>query len=444
METDCKRKERGNSMKKRKLSVIGIFAGLLSAGMILTGCGDSSSDNGKIKIEMVQYKPEAVKAFEKMEEKFNASHDDIELTIESPNEAMTILKTRFIKEDQPDIIGIGGDVNYSNFLDADMLTDISDFEGLADIKQAYLDIDKNLEFISRNGVYAVPYAANAAGILYNKDMFEENGWEIPTTWEEFLTLLDTIQASGQQPLYFGFKDTWTCLAPWNAMACDLAPADVCQQVNRGETTFSEEYRELAEKILQLLPYAQDDPYAYSYNDACTAFARGESAMYCIGSYAVPQIKSVNPEMNIDSFVFPANDSADGQILNSGIDLQFCIMEDCKEKEAAYEVLRFILEDENIQIYLDDQNAVPCKEGEFQLPSMLDGMKEYIDAGKMTDYQDHYYPTEMAVDAMIQTYLMKGDTDAWLKKFDRDWTRYNRDLIRKIQDYQKENGEGGNK
>lgn len=444
METDCKRKERGNSMKKRKLSVIGIFAGLLSAGMILTGCGDSSSDNGKIKIEMVQYKPEAVKAFEKMEEKFNASHDDIELTIESPNEAMTILKTRFIKEDQPDIIGIGGDVNYSNFLDADMLTDISDFEGLADIKQAYLDIDKNLEFISRNGVYAVPYAANAAGILYNKDMFEENGWEIPTTWEGFLTLLDTIQASGQQPLYFGFKDTWTCLAPWNAMACDLAPADVCQQVNRGETTFSEEYRELAEKILQLLPYAQDDPYAYSYNDACTAFARGESAMYCIGSYAVPQIKSVNPEMNIDSFVFPANDSADGQILNSGIDLQFCIMEDCKEKEAAYEVLRFMLEDENIQIYLDDQNAVPCKEGEFQLPSMLDGMKEYIDAGKMTDYQDHYYPTEMAVDAMIQTYLMKGDTDAWLKKFDRDWTRYNRDLIRKIQDYQKENGEGGNK
>ncbi len=50
-----------------------------------------------------------------MEEKFNASHDDIELVIESPNEAMTVLKTRFIKEDQPDIIGIGGDINYSNF-----------------------------------------------------------------------------------------------------------------------------------------------------------------------------------------------------------------------------------------------------------------------------------------------------------------------------------------
>lgn len=430
-------------MKKTRLSVIGIFAGILGAGVFLTGCGDSVTENGKTKIEMVHYKPEAVKAFEKMEEKFNASHDDIELKIESPNEAMTVLKTRFIKEDQPDIIGIGGDVNYSNFLDADMLKDISDFEGLADIKQAYLDIDKNLEIVPKNGVYAVPYAANAAGILYNKDMFEENGWEIPETWDEFITLLDTIQASGQLPLYFGFKDTWTCLAPWNAMACDLAPADVCQMVNRGETTFASEYKELAEKIVQLLPYAQENPYAYSYNDACTAFARGESAMYCIGSYAVPQIKSVNPDMNIDSFVFPANDSAQGQYLNSGIDLQFCVMEDCENKEAAYEVLRFMLEDENIQIYLDDQNAVPCKEGDFKLPSMLDGMKEYIEAGKMTDYQDHYYPTEMAVDAMIQTYLMDGDTEAWLKKFDKDWKRYNRDRIRKVQDYQAKNEEGGN-
>ncbi len=30
-----------------------------------------------------------------------------------------------------------------------MLMDISDFEGLADIKQAYLDIDKNLNLFQR-------------------------------------------------------------------------------------------------------------------------------------------------------------------------------------------------------------------------------------------------------------------------------------------------------
>lgn len=423
-------------MNNKKAVVVCSAAVFSSVSLLLGGCG-KESDNGKIQIEMVQYKPEAVKAFEEMEKRFNESHDDIELKIESPNDAMTVLKTRFIKEDVPDIIGIGGDINYSNFVDSDMLADISDFEGLSTIKQAYLDIDKNLEFVPMEGTYAVPYVANAAGILYNRTMFQENGWEIPTTWDEFIELLETIQASGQLPLYFGFKDTWTCLAPWNAMACDLAPADVCQQVNKGETTFAEEYRELSEKILQLLPYAQADPFAYSYNDACTAFARGESAMYCIGSYAVPQILSVNPDLDIDSFVFPANDNADEQLLNSGIDLQFCVMKDCKNKEAAYEVLNFLLEDESIQIYLDEQNAVPCKDSDFTLPSMLDGMKTYIDEGKMVDYQDHYYPSEMSVDALIQTYLMEGDTDAFLENFDKQWIRYNRDLIRKVQDYEAE-------
>ena len=427
--------------KNRKVVMTSLLAGIMAAATIMSGCGNEQEDNGKVTIEIVQYKPEAVKVFEALEQKFNETHDDIELKIDSPNDAMTILKTRFIREDYPDIIGIGGDINYSNFLDSNMLMDISDYEGLDNIKDAYLAVDKELEFIPMDGVYAVPYMANAAGVLYNKDLFDQHGWTIPTTWDEFTALCESIQDAGIQPLYFGFKDTWTCLAPWNAISVDLAPSDVCAQVNRGETTFAEQYREVAERTKALLQYAQDDPFAYSYNDACTAFARGESAMYVIGSYAVPQIKSVNPDMNIDSFVFPASNNAEENILNSGNDLQFSIMENCPNKEAAYEVLDFLLEDENVQAYIDDQSAVPCKEGDFVLPTMLSGMFSYIEEGKLADYQDHHYPSEMSVDALIQTFLMDdSDTavDTFLNKFDTDWTRYNRDLIRKVQAYEEEN------
>ena len=420
--------------KYRKLVSAGLVLTMAGA-MTLQGCGQKEK-TGKTEIELVQYKPEAVKTFEKIEEEFNRTHDDIHLTIESPNDAMTVLKTRFIREDNPDIIGIGGDVNYSNFIDSDMLMDISDYKGLEDIKEAYKEIDKNLEFVPEKGTYAVPYVANAAGILYNKEMFEEHGWEIPTTWDELMSLCQEIQNAGIQPFYFGFKDTWTCLAPWNAVAVDLAPADVCAQVNRGKTTFSKGYKEVAERMLELLPYGPDDPFAYDYNGACTAFAKGESAMYTIGSYAIPQIQTVNPDMEIDSFVMPANNNKEENKLNSGIDLQFCVMQDCKNKEAAYEVLDFLLEDENVQAYLDAQKAVACKEGDFEMPPTLEGMKEYIKEGKMSDYQDHYYPSEMAVDAQIQTFLMKKDSKAFLKKFDTDWVRYNRDIIRKVEDYEK--------
>ncbi len=425
-------------MKGKKIKRLGLATCCIMAALAMQGCG-SNGNSQKTEIEIVQYKPEAAAYFNTVEEEFNATHDNIHLTISSPNDAMTILRTRFIREDYPDIIGIGGDINYSYFVDADILADVSGYQGINDIKPAYLDIAEALELVPTEGSYALPYVANAAGILYNKDIFNENGWVIPESWDELIALCDQIQAAGKQPFYFGFKDTWTCLASWNSMAVDLAPADVTKQVNRGTTTFSTEYREVAEKYLQLLQYGPNDPFAYGYNDACTAFARGEAVMYPIGSYAVPQILSVNPDLNVDSFVMPANDSKDGNTLNSGVDLLFAVTAACENKEAAYEVLDFLFADENIQKYIDAQNAIPCKEGDFALASMLDGMMSYIEAGNMTDYQDHYYPSEMAVDAQIQTFLIHKDVDAFLKKFDTDWLRYNRDIIRLVQKYEEEHG-----
>lgn len=427
-------------MRRKRAAIVLGMSCILMASAVLQGC-QQNPKSGKVEIELVQYKPEAVDIFEQLEKEFNETHDDIHLKISSPNDATTILKTRFIREDYPDIIGIGGDINYSYFVDSGILADISDYEGLGEVKPAYLDIIEGLEFVPTEGTYGLPYVANAAGVLYNKDMFAEHGWEIPQTWDEFISLCEEIQNEGIQPLYFGYKDTWTCLAPWNALAVGLAPSDVCQQVNKGETTFSKEYPQVAEKMLELLNYGEDGPFGYGYNDACTAFANGESAMYTIGSYAIPQIKSVNPDMNIGSFVFPANEDADKNVLNSGNDLMFCVMKDCKNKEAAYEVLSYMLEDENVKKYLNAQSAVPCKKGDFEITPELEEMRDYIENGIVADYQDHHYPSEMSVDAMIQTYLMDDSadaTDTFMKRFDKEWIRYNRDVVAKVKAYEEGN------
>ena len=431
-------------MSKRKIARRWTAMVFMAVGITgLAGCAGSETE-GKVEVELVSYKPEAVEAFEKIQDRFNETHQDIHLTIDSPNEAMTILKTRFIREDYPQIVGIGGDINYSNFLDADLFLDISDLEEVTSVKQSYQDMSKELEFVPREGVYCLPYAANAAGILYNKDLFEKQGWEVPETWNDFVSLCKEIEAEGMLPLYFGYKDTWTCLAPWNALAVGLSDSDTCNEVNLGNTTFSEEYREVADKMRELLSFGEPNPYAYSYNDACTAFARGESAMYPIGSYAIPQILSVNPDLNIGSFPFPANENEADNVLNSGIDLQFCVMKDCENKEAVYEVLRFLYEDETIQVYLDNQGGIACKEGDFDIPGELLDMKNYIEGDRMADFQDHHYPREMSVDAMIQTFLLNESdnaADIFLAQFDSDWKRYNRDLIRKVQQYQKEREDG---
>ena len=146
---------------KRKNAISMALAGAMLTAAVLPGCG-ADENSGKTEIEILQYKPEAAAYFDKVEEEFNASHDDIHLTISSPNDASTIMRTRFVREDYPDIIGIGGDINYSYYVDADILADVSDYPGLADIKESYVDILEALEITPTDGTYGVPYVANAA------------------------------------------------------------------------------------------------------------------------------------------------------------------------------------------------------------------------------------------------------------------------------------------
>lgn len=418
-----------NTFQKAATSVLLSFLALS-----LSGCGNAEQSSIP-EIEILSYKREAVDVMNEIEDLFNSTHDDVRLKISSPNEAMTILKTRLIRDDYPDIVAIGGDINYSNFLDADLFMDISDLPALSDVKPGYLDIDKQLELVEKEGTYALPYVANAAGILYNKDLFDQYNWKIPATWDEFIQLCQDIQSKGLTPLYFGYKDTWTTLAPWNALAVDLVDADICAQVNKNEAAFADAYKDVARKQKELLKYCQPNPYAYSYTDAATAFANGEAVMWPIGSYAISQVQSVNPDMNIDSFVMPGSNVPEENILNSGIDVQFSVLENCPDKEAAYEVLDFLYSDEVLNMYLEDQGGIATKKGNFPIMEYLKGMETYILSGQVADYQDHHYPTEMAVDAMIQTYLLDEKEDAletFLSKFDSDWQRYNRDVIERLR------------
>ncbi|HAN57719.1 MAG TPA: sugar ABC transporter substrate-binding protein [Erysipelotrichaceae bacterium] len=400
----------------------------------IAGCGATSSK--KTTIEIISYKQEAATYFEQVAKEFNATHSNIELKISSPNDAVTVMKTRFIREDYPDMIGIGGDATFSEFVDAGILADVSDYAGLKKVKKSYLTMLDQLEYVPTKGTYGVPYVANAAGVLYSKKIFKKYGYKVPQTWNDLMALCKQMKKDGVLPFYFGFKDTWTTLAPWNALAVSLAPATITQSVNEGKTTFTKSYSELADKMKALLQYGEKEVAAYGYNDACTAFAKGQSAMYTIGSYAIPQILSSNPKMDIGSFVMPANNDASKNNLNSGIDLMFGVTKACKHKKEAYEVLDFLLKKQNLQKYINAQRALPCVTGQFTLPKQFSDMNPWIQSGKMVDYQDHHYPSTMGCDAIVQSYLLKGDKKAFLAKWDQDWKRYNRDIIRKVQDYNK--------
>lgn len=63
---------------KRHAKAAGVLM-LAMAAALLSGCGSGREASGKTVVEIVQYKPEAIKAFEALEEKFNSTHDDSDL-----------------------------------------------------------------------------------------------------------------------------------------------------------------------------------------------------------------------------------------------------------------------------------------------------------------------------------------------------------------------------
>ena len=428
------------ALTRRSFLGLGGAAAAVAAGLALTGSEGERSD-GRTEIEFVSYKREAVSIFEALMAEFNETNDHIYLNFTSPNDAVTIMKTRFVREDYPDVVAIGGDASYADFVDSNILADVSEYPGMEKVQPAYQEIMKSVTYVPMDGIYGVPYIANAAGMLYNKDMFAEKGWTIPTTWTEFCDLCEQIKAEGEVlPLYLGFLDTWTILSPWNSMLVELVPSDHIRKVNAGEAKFADYYREPAEKLLKLLEYGEDGPMAYSYEDACTAFARGQSAMFPCGSFAVPQILSANPEMNIGLFAMPASDDPDDRIVVSGVDLCWNMTAANEDhREQIYEVIDFLNEPDNLQTYCDDQKAIPCIEGDFTLDPLFDDIQEFLDEGKVIDYPDHSYPSGMACDAQLQAFLMDGDVDAFLANWDNLWQRYNKTVIRKYNEYMANQG-----
>ena len=79
-----------------------------------------------------------------------------------------------------------------------------DLSGESYLQNYYLSALKNSE--SDKGVYYLPGPSNIYGIVYNKDMFDRNGWEVPETLDEFIALCKTIEDAGiraiQPALYY--------------------------------------------------------------------------------------------------------------------------------------------------------------------------------------------------------------------------------------------------
>lgn len=413
-------------VKKRIITTI-ITSALMTT--FFTGCSNNESKNeGTTEIMFFSNKIEAVGTYNKLVEKFEAENPNIKVTISAPPDATTVLKTKLVKGDVPDIISMSADRSYADFVDANILEDLDGLVDIDKINPVYNEMMKDLEIEERQGIYGVPYALNASGVIYNKDIFKELNLEIPKTWDEFLSVAQKVKDEQIIPFYMTYKEEWTTLPAWNTISSTLVSSEIFDKVNKREVTFSEIYDETTDKILELLEFGHSDNFGVGYNDGNIAFAKGESAMYLQGSYAIPSILTVNENLNLGMFALPATNNVENNKLVSGVDVYFSIPKDAKNKEESIKFINFLLEEENSQLYIEEQCAFSAVKGVEQNDIMFEAFKPYFEENKVVDFQDHFYPAELPAGDMIQTYLIDQNKEKFLTNFQKEWLKANRQYI----------------
>ena len=413
-------------VKKRIITTI-ITSALMTT--FFTGCSNNESKNeGTTEIMFFSNKIEAVGTYNKLVEKFEAENPNIKVTISAPPDATTVLKTKLVKGDVPDIISMSADRSYADFVEANILEDLDGLVDIDKINPVYNEMMKDLEIEERQGIYGVPYALNASGVIYNKDIFKELNLEIPKTWDEFLSVAQKVKDEQIIPFYMTYKEAWTTLPAWNTISSTLVSSEIFDKVNKREVTFSEIYDETTDKILELLEFGHSDNFGVGYNDGNIAFAKGESAMYLQGSYAIPSILTVNDNLNLGMFALPATNNVENNKLVSGVDVYFSIPKDAKNKEESIKFINFLLEEENSQLYIEEQCAFSAVKGVEQNDIMFEAFKPYFEENKVVDFQDHFYPAELPAGDMIQTYLIDQNKEKFLTNFQKEWLKANRQYI----------------
>lgn len=394
---------------------------LIGLTVMMAACG--KEDSHQVEIEFFQTKSEAIPTFRKLIAKFQEEHPDIKVIESYPPDAETVLRTRVFKRQMPEVIGIGGSYLFSELIGAEQLKNFDHTDLAAKSQEGYVQILKDVGLTEH--LYGLPFVANASGVLYNQDLFNDHQVKVPETWDDFIAVAETFQKLKIDPFYFTIKDAWTTLGAMNPIVANTQGTDFFEKRRNQEITFVEGYDEAADKLAQLFPFIQKNGYGQGYADGNLAFANGKSAMYLQGIWAIPEIKKANPEVNIGVFAMPVNNDPTNNRLVSGVDLmlaQSAEITNKKKAAAADELIKFLYQEENVSLYLEEQDAIPAIKGMAIQNKNLLPLSPYIQNNQVVDFADHLIPSGVAFDAQVQTYVINQDKAAFLTTMDREWTK----------------------
>lgn len=164
---------------------------------------------------------------------------------------------------------------------------------------------------SKDGeIYALAVDCWAGGVFYNVDLFEQVGvTEEPKTWDEFLHVCQLLTDANITPIMDNAQDAAVNLtAPLYGSEIVSKDPGIVDKIYDGEATFEDTWSVPFSMFKELvdLGYLSSDMVGATIDEIVTAFATGQTAMMLTGSWQLPTIDSINPDLNYMVMGVPGN------------------------------------------------------------------------------------------------------------------------------------------
>lgn len=318
----------------------------------------------------------------KIVDDFNAANPDITITIE-PGDGGSyseFLKTKDSVGEFPDMMEMRDTAMYVR---AGKVAPLSD-----DVKALFTST------VDFDGVtYTAPFSgANTMGIMYNKKYFADNGLEIPKTWDEFITLCQTIKDKGDMsPLVVGGNDVWHIGFLYDlCYANDVLESDpdFIEECYKGEKDFSDaNYQKAVTDLAEVLSFAQDGWASTPDAQITTFFVNDMSAMMFSGTHMFSQINDAAPDFEYGWFAVPDRDGK-VNLLGGGTAGGWALSAEAAkdpDKQAAFDAFcKYFFSSDVYGAYCEAMAAIPTT---VETPKMntSEQFKSVLDALSAADY-----------------------------------------------------------
>ena len=408
-------------MKKRWLSVAltaAMIAGTMSVAAVPVQADDVEEITWMFWDDLTATSDEITLGFADVIERFNADYEgQYHVTPITTNleEYYTALNAKVDAGETPDVFIVSPGPNLTVYVEPGVAAPLDEYLEADGWKDTFAGDAVFAQQTYDGQIYAVPLNTAAACVFYNKEMFEDAGAEVPTTFDELLDTCQKLQDAGYTPITISAGTAW-CLSMLAGYLCDREGVDLAALASGEESWNNEKTIAAGEKLLELSQYFQETAASDSNDVATAALYDEEAAILIQGSWAIGQMNGANPdfEEKCGVFQFPAIEGANDPNRIIAKSDSLAMSSTTEHPEACIALMKYFTDDIAQKRTAEVGGKIPVTKVEYDAsvaPAQLADVMEIFEnaTGTFGFYNESLPSTEAGAffdDQMVSMYLGK--------------------------------------